>query len=92
MNRIALFCTGLLLMCSLSGCCLLGGCGSSCGPCGPCGGGYGAAYPYSGGGCPGGACGAAAPGYPTALNSGYTTAYAPGATTTAMGVDPVTTF
>lgn len=88
MNRFALFCSGLLLMCSLSGCCLLGGCG---GGCGPCGGGYGAAYPYSGGGCPGGACGAAAPGYPTAFNSGYTTAaYAPG-TNTAL-VDPVPTF
>ncbi len=85
MNRFAMFCTGLLLMCSLTGCCCLSG-----GGCGPCGGGYGAAYPYSGG-CPGGACGASAPGYPTAFNTGTTqAAYSPG-TTTAL-VEPLPMF
>lgn len=89
MNRFVMFCSGLLLMCSMTGCCLFPGCGG--GACGPCGGGYGAAYPYSGGGgCPGGACGAA-PGYPSAFNSGFQqAAIAPG-TTTAY-VEPNPTF
>ncbi|MCH2202811.1 MAG: hypothetical protein MK102_12635 [Fuerstiella sp.] len=74
MNRFLVFCIGLLLMCSMTGCCLLGhGC---------CGGGYGAGYPYGAGSCPGGACGAAGPGYPTAFAPGTTTAF----------VDPVPTY
>jgi len=62
MSRFASFCAGLLMVSSLSGCCLLGhGCGG--------GGGY---APYGGGGggcspCQSGACGAMAPGsYPSA--------------------------
>jgi hypothetical protein len=87
MNRFVLFCSGLLLMCSITGCCLTGG---GCGGCGGCGGGgYGAGYPY-GGGCANGACGASAPGYPSAFNPAYQHAYAPG-TTTAL-VEPVPTF
>lgn len=62
MSRFASFCAGLLMVSSLSGCCLLGhGCG---GGYAPMGGGYG------GGGCSPcqtGACGAMAPGgYPSA--------------------------
>lgn len=70
MNRFVMFCAGLLLMCSMSGCCLLHGYG----------GGYGAGYPSYGGGCGscGGGCGAA-PG-------GFQGAYAPGAPHTAFGV------
>ena len=56
MSRLASFCAGLLLVSSLSGCCLLGH-----------GGGY---SPYGAGGgcspCQSGACGAMAPGYPSA--------------------------
>ncbi|MEO2030983.1 MAG: hypothetical protein ABGZ35_02750 [Planctomycetaceae bacterium] len=83
MIRFVVLCTGLLLMVSLSGCCCLSR---------GCGGGYSAGYPYGGGGggCPGGACGASARGYPTAFNAGRQAAFAPG-TTTAF-VDPIATF
>ena len=68
MSRLVNFCAGLLLVSSLSGCCLLGH--------GGCGGGGGYA-PYGGGGgcspCQSGACGAMAPGYPSA------NMYSPGA-------------
>lgn len=61
MSRFASFCAGLLMVSSLSGCCLLGhGC---------LGGGGGGYAPYGGGGCSpcqSGACGAMAPGYPSA--------------------------
>jgi len=61
MSRLVNLCVGLLLVSSLSGCCLFGhGCGAS-----PYGGSY-----YGGGGgcspCQSGACGAMAPGYPSA--------------------------
>jgi hypothetical protein len=65
MSRLANLCAGLLIVTSLSGCCLLGhGCGG--GGYAPYGGGY-----YGGGGCSpcqSGACGAMAPGYPSAYN------------------------
>ena len=87
MSRFASFCAGLLMVSSLSGCCLLGhGCGG--------GGGY---APYGGGGgcspCQSGACGAMAPSsYPSAglyspgvqsgacgaMAPGYPSAYSPG--------------
>ncbi len=95
MKRFMMFCSGLLLTFSMTGCCLLGqGCGGgACGPCG--GGGYGAAYPYSGGGggCPGGACGASASGYPSAFNGGaaYSQAAMIPGTQTAL-VEPIPTF
>ncbi len=64
MSRFASVCAGLLMVSSLSGCCLLGhGCGG--GGYAPYGGGGG----YNGGGCSPcqtGAYGAAAPGYPSA--------------------------
>ena len=62
MSRFASMCAGLLMVSSLSGCCLLGH-GGGYAPYG--GGGY-----YGGGGgcqpCQTGACGAVAPGYPSA--------------------------
>jgi len=59
MSRLAIFCAGFLMIAALSGCCHSGGY--------PCGGGYGAGYGAGyGGGCATGACGAAAPGYPSA--------------------------
>ncbi len=61
MSRFASVCAGLLMVSSLSGCCLLGH--------GGCGGGGGGYAPYGGGGCSpcqSGACGAMAPGYPSA--------------------------
>ena len=78
MKRFAMICTGLLLMSSMTGCCLLG----------HCGGGYGAGYP---GGCPGGACGASAGGYPSASAAGYQAAFAPMAPQTAY-IQQVPTF
>ena len=73
MSRLANLCAGLLLVSSLSGCCLFGH-----------GGGY---SPYGGGGyyggsngcspCQSGACGAMAPGYPSA------SVYSPGVPQTA---------
>lgn len=67
MSRFASICAGLLMVSSLSGCCLLGhGCGGG-GGYAPMGGGYG------GGGCSPcqtGACGAMAPGYPSAYSPG----------------------
>ena len=89
MKRFTMFFSGLVLMTSMTGCCLFGhGCGSGCGT-------YGAGYPYSngfgGGGCPGGNCGAAAPGYPQAFNGGVPqAAFAPG-TQTAL-IEPMPTF
>jgi hypothetical protein len=63
MSRAGSVFAGLLMVSSLSGCCLLGhGCGGGYAPYG--GGGY-----YGGGGCApcqSGACGAVAPGYPSA--------------------------
>ena len=88
MNRFMIFCSGLLLACSMTGCCLLGHGG--CGSCGGGGGAFGAAYPYSGGGCASGNCGAAAPGYPSAFNGGYQQAFAPNAAT--AYVEPQPTF
>lgn len=58
MSRFASVCAGLLMVSSLSGCCLLGH-----------GGGYAPMGGYGGGGCSPcqtGACGAMAPGYPSA--------------------------
>jgi len=68
MSRLARLFAGLLMVSSLSGCCLLGhGCGG--------GGGY---APYSnGGGGACGPCGASAGGYPSAM-------YAPGIQQTAF--------
>jgi hypothetical protein len=57
MSRFASLCAGLLLVSSLSGCCLFGhGAGYS-----PYGGGCNSCSP-----CQSGACGAMAPGYPSA--------------------------
>lgn len=58
MSRLAMFCAGMFLACSLSGCCLMHGCGYP-----------GGSYYGSGGGCApcNNGCGAyAAPGYPSA--------------------------
>ena len=78
MKRIVMFCTGLLLTCSLAGCCS----------------GYGACCPPYGG-CPGGACGASAGGYPTAFAPGYggygQSAFAPAGPQTTM-IEQVPTF
>ncbi|MCA9062007.1 MAG: hypothetical protein KDA96_03080 [Planctomycetaceae bacterium] len=79
MSRLVKLCAGLMLVTSLSGCCLFHGMG--------CGGGYpggyyGGGYYGGGGGCSTGACGAYAPGgYPSAglYNPQMpATAYAPG--------------
>lgn len=87
MNRFAMFFAGLLLMSSLSGCCLLHGYG-----------GYGAGYPGFGGGCGscGGCntgCGVAPGGYPSAFAPGGQTAFAPGLAypQTAL-IDPLPTY
>lgn len=90
MKRFTMFLSGLLLMTSMTGCCLLGhGCGG--GGCSPCGTSYPYSSGYGGGGCPGGNCGAAAPGYPTAFNGGVPqAAFAPG-TQTAL-IEPMPTF
>jgi len=85
MKRFMMFCSGLLLTLSMMGCCC-----SRQPACGPCGG-YGASY--GGGGCPGGACGASAPGYPQAFNGGSAypqAAFAPGVQ--AAYVEPMPTF
>lgn len=89
MNRVALFFASLLLICSMSGCCLLGGYG-----------GYGAGYPgfggYGGGpcgscgGCNTGYNGAYAPGGPTAFAPAGATAFAPGYPQVAM--EPLPTY
>lgn len=69
MNRFYMFCAGLLLMGSLSGCCLLHG------------GGYGAGYGGYGGGCgpcQSGGCGVGAGGFPSAMApGGFQSAAAP---------------
>ena len=81
MKRFAILFSGLMLICSMTGCCLHGG------------GGYGAGYPYGGGGCPGGACGASAGGYPSAMAPGgyQQSAFAPIAPQTAY-IQQVPTF
>ena len=73
MNRFVMFSAALLLMCSMTGCCLLHG------------GGYGAGYGGypggGGGGCGGcgGGCGASPGGYPSAFAPrGPQAAFAPG--------------
>lgn len=95
MSRLALFCAGLLMLGSLSGCCMHGGY--------PYGAGYGGGY---GGPCSNGACGAYGPGYPsaglygqgapmTAWGTPAQTAYSPGfpQTTTAWApVDTLSTY
>ncbi|MCA9035570.1 MAG: hypothetical protein KDA91_10590 [Planctomycetaceae bacterium] len=96
MSRIAMFCCGLFLACSMSGCCLLHGMGG--GYPGYYGGGYGGGC----GGCSTGACGAYAPGgYPSAGIYGAgpatayaqpTTAYHPYAQTAMLPVDPLATY
>lgn len=68
MNRVVMFCAGLLLMSSMTGCCLMGGCG-----------GCGTGYPAYGGG--GGGCGSCGTGYPGAYAPGGPTAFAPGGQT-----------
>ena len=79
MSRFAMFCSGLFLACSMSGCCLMHGMG-----------GYPGGY-YGGGGCGGGcntgACGAYAPG-------GYPSAglYGAGAPATAFAAPPTTAY
>lgn len=88
MKRIATFCAGLLLMGSMTGCCLLGyGGGYGGGNCG-----YGAAYPSGGGGC--GSCGAYpqayAPNGATAFAPAGQMAFAPGPPTVAM--QPLSTY
>jgi hypothetical protein len=91
MSRLVSVCAGLLLVSTLSGCCLFG---HGYSPYGGGGGGY-----YGGGGCSPcqtGACGAVAPGYPsaslTAPQTAYMTpqqgAYAPQMVMT----DPLSTF
>jgi hypothetical protein len=84
MNRFVMFCTGLLLMCSMTGCCLMHGYG----------GGYGAGYP-GGGGC--GSCGSCGGvqggGYPSAFTPGPQTAFAPGYPATAYApIDALPTY
>jgi hypothetical protein len=63
MNRFVKFTAGLLLMCSMTGCCLMHGMGY--------GAGYGGGYP-GGGGCGscGGGCGVSPGGYPSAFAAG----------------------
>ena len=77
MKRFFQVLAGLMLMCSMSGCCLLGH-----------GAGYGAGYPFGGGGCGscGGGCGVAPGGFPQAVAPrGFQQAYTPGfAPTTAF--------
>ena len=61
MNRFVKFTAGLLLMCSMTGCCLMHG---------MCyGAGYGGGYPGGGGGGCGG-CGVSPGGYPSAFAAG----------------------
>ncbi len=88
MKRIATFCAGLLLMGSMTGCCLLG-----------YGGGYGAGYPggYGGGGACGGGCGRCGA-YPQAYGPTGATAFAPGGQMAyapgypAVGMDALPTY
>jgi hypothetical protein len=88
MSRLASVFAGLLLISSLSGCCLLGhGMYSPYG-----GGGY-----YGGGGgcspCQTGACGAMAPGYPSAYNPAVpSTAFAAPTTTNYAMFDRLPTY
>lgn len=75
MNRLFMFCAGLFLMGSMSGCCLLHG-GGACGAPRP----FGGAGAFSGGGCGPcqGGCGVAPGGFPSAAAPfGGQTAFAP---------------
>lgn len=91
MNRLAMFFAGVVLMCTMSGCCLMHGLG----------GGYGAGYPGFGGACGScntgcGSCGTAPGGFPSAFApGGPQTAFAPGAVPgypqTAL-IDPLPTY
>ena len=89
MNRVALFLAGLFLVCSMSGCCLLGyGYGSGYYP-----GGYGGGGCGSCGGCAtGGYPGAQLPGGPTAFAPGTTTAFAPSYSYPTVAVDALPTY
>ncbi len=90
MNRFYTFCAGLLLIGSMSGCCLLHG------------GGYGAGYPGFGGGacggcgpCQSGGCGVGAGGYPSAMapmGMGPQTAFGPAYGAPAIAMDPMPTI
>ena len=94
MNRFVMFSAGLLLMFSMSGCCLQHGYGGGCGGGGGYGG-YGAGYPSSGGcGSCGGGCGVSPGGYPSAFAPGMSqqTAFAPGVGYPAMAMDPLPTI
>ena len=86
MNRFAMFLAGLVLMCTMSGCCLMHGYG------------YGAGYPGGYGGACGscGSCGTAPGGFPSAMAPGTgPTAFAPGFASgypqTAL-IDPLPTY
>lgn len=91
MNRFAMFFAGLMLMCTMSGCCLMHGYG------------YGAGYPgYGGGGNCGscGSCGGGAPGgFPSAMAprgvgvgpTAFAPGFAPGYPQTAL-IDPLPTY
>jgi hypothetical protein len=94
MNRIAMFCASLLLVSTMSGCCLFGH---------GHGGGFGGGYPsqFGGGGACG--CGPQAPGgfgYPSAMGGGMQqaafgmqqTAFAPGFGYPTMAMDPLPTI
>lgn len=87
MSRLAMFCTGLFFISSLSGCCLMHGMGGGY----PAGGGY---YGGQGGGCGCNPSGAYAPGgYPSAAmyGAGPQTAFAVPTQTAFAPLDPLPT-